>query len=691
MKFCLFLATSCVQEEVQKFYRDSLASLPRTEDISRRSSVNSNQRFSDNNQAVEKENFWDISLASPMEFEDSKLRSNKNFNESNFFTPAEQMQDKLQKDEMEWDRAEATIPGAVNKSSLMESMWENQKFSNVSMSRFFGLNSDTIGEIYPNNSPRKKTQDRVPLVDMTNSLEESLLDPQKFQDSIRCENIAKMIKKGHSPSSFINRVADFDFKEKPERDVEMRIDNTVINSTASNRSSMENTKNSFAADPLRRIENSFNFRIPEKSMQKKMCVMEDTPKTALEPMKRARSPSNDRRDFFAAKLRPPVPAPRKITPEKPCSPSNSIKTPIAVNMSQKPGTSKSFDISSMGTNSSQNRTHENMSSFQTISQSNRTYNTALGVTPKLSLPSYGLHSDNNQVPASPTLSTKSQSQMQSQNANVPGMLKKTTSELSSRSSKSEFEDDLVPLKTSIKQISWETTKLRKSSQKSFNIRNISIRRQTFTISVEGVGFQLYSELRGGTVVLAPSEVRTIYIEFCPRRIGSAKGTILVETAHGFTMKIPLYAFGGHASLNIHGNYSQFYFKKFKLIQYKILGVQKGPYGPHFLTMGNLQQLTESKCLEQIITISNTGNLPAFATLMIDNSKRGDFLSVEEDTVYVSPNQILVESGHDVIVKVRFEPTKEQVKHLIQRRLEVVTVGQICILFADEATRLRVLR
>lgn len=73
----------------------------------------------------------------------------------------------------------------------------------------------------------------------------------------------------------------------------------------------------------------------------------------------------------------------------------------------------------------------------------------------------------------------------------------------------------MPLKITHKKLSWETVKLRKSVNKSLNIQNISVKKLTLRVSVEGPGFQLdSSEIKMG-LVLFRSEVRSITVQFCP--------------------------------------------------------------------------------------------------------------------------------------------------------------------------------
>lgn len=682
------ILASSYSEDAREFYRQSLQnmSLPRTADLSRLSAVSLESNKNRNQE--EKKDFWDISMATPQEFDDSRLR---NLEDSRNFTPAEQMQQKLQEDELAWEQENADIPMAPPDSH--RTSFKENSLVNQSMGQFFQQKSDCLLEMIPKKSPEKRNP-RVAMVDVSNT-EDSILDGSSPLDRLNFQKLEKALAKLDSPTEFMNRLcgtgkmkpvqlselssfgsaANYDKPSVKKKEVAKKSqenskeyqeskenqDQNLGNSQKSPRKlqnfqksqklqeieaflaqnsqkspkSQKNldsdtiTDSMLDSDEISGLNQEFErlsypsaHKLPHPQIRglKRRNSQEDkeTPKTAISPLKRNRSPTGkiDRREIMAAKLRPPIPAPRNMTPEKSRDGCSDLEYFTAHSSSLPMPESRSLSLPSC--------------CFQ----------------PSLS---------------SPTNSLKT---------GEAASLKRTVSSCSSGSSRSEFEDDSNTLKVTNTRLSWETVKLRKTSTKSLNVKNCSIRKQNLKISVEGAGFKLYStELMGG-VTLSPSEVRSVSVEFCPTVIGPAIGSLLLETNLGIKIKVELYAYGGHASLNVEG-------------------IQKGPYGPHFLTMGNLGDLARKRMAEQIITITNSGNLSGFAVLGVDKSHHSDFLLA--DSISVEPKMLRIKPGETVEVKVKFKPSREEIKGLIQKGSEVLTIGEVFVMSGDEATRLRTMK
>ena len=60
-------------------------------------------------------------------------------------------------------------------------------------------------------------------------------------------------------------------------------------------------------------------------------------------------------------------------------------------------------------------------------------------------------------------------------------------------------------------------------------------------------------------------------------------------------------------------------------------------------------------------------------------------------ISVEPRQVYIEAGRSVEVVIKFRPNREAVKNIVKRKMDVTTIGEICVIFGDEATRLRVLK
>lgn len=143
-----------------------LSSLPRTEDMSFRSTM-STSSFPRN---ADRNDFWDDAKIAANSFNNQQVSM-----DSDEFQPAEKMMEQMADDEMEQQKEFATIP-RVKKTNSNESNWQERSSRQPEMS--FGQYCQDFGEdirdIYSSSSPTKKN--RVALVDMSNvdvSLESS--------------------------------------------------------------------------------------------------------------------------------------------------------------------------------------------------------------------------------------------------------------------------------------------------------------------------------------------------------------------------------------------------------------------------------------------------------------------------------------------------------------------------------------
>ncbi|XP_070492690.1 uncharacterized protein [Chironomus tepperi] len=170
--------------------------------------------------------------------------------------------------------------------------------------------------------------------------------------------------------------------------------------------------------------------------------------------------------------------------------------------------------------------------------------------------------------------------------------------------------------------------------------------------------------------MVPMEARTFKVKFMPSIVGPAQGSLIFEliTNKQCSKAIPLYAYGGHSSISIEG-------------------VQKGPFGPQFLTMGTVKDL--HSMIESRIRLVNKGTLPGFASLAFERTKLSDF--VLSDSISVEPKQLRIEPGRSADVKIRFKPSKSEVRKIISFNKDVTTIGEICVISGDEPTRLRILK
>lgn len=377
--------------------------------------------------------------------------------------------------------------------------------------------------------------------------------------------------------------------------------------------------------------------------QKRRCssVSNDTPKSALDKCMRSNSPTMQKElQEMAATL---------------------LKPSISDNVFKVPHSSNSARGDCINYSKSPSR-----SSRQEASLSSREYVTAMSMNSpveKLSLPSYGIVRPEN-IFTSPTSSMRSGLHL-SPDSSREGQLKRTVSQLSNGS---EFHDDVLPIKMkkSQKKLSWESVKLYQTVSKTVSIQNGSHKKLPLRVKVQGQGF---SVTPSDDFRMIPNEARTFEVKFCPNAVGASCGQLIFELAtNSKCMKaIPLYAYGGHTSIRFEG-------------------VQKGPVGPAFITMGSTKIL--NRVMEQQLTLKNSGTLPGFASLVFEKTKWSDFSLSESLTMH--PSEIRLAPNQSVEVNVRFKATKEEVRKILTLNKEITIVGEICIISGDEPTRVRLL-
>lgn len=431
-------------------------------------------------------------------------------------------------------------------------------------------------------------------------------------------------------------------------------------------------------DALRRDDNSYQGRGLKR---RSSSVSSDTPKTTLDKCMRSKSPTHHKelKAAAASMLKPKIADINGFKVPDVSRRSNDItnssrldifthKSPQQTRLKKNAwnsGFNSHRQLSEAEGPQSPNWSKQN-SSVSARSSSSREYVTAHSVlTPgeKYSLPNYGLVRSEN-VFTSPTSSYRSEHHI-SPNLSQEGQLKRTVSQLSNGS---EFHDDVLPIKIkrSNRKLSWETTKLYQASSKTISIQNGSNKKLHLRVKIEGAGFSVTprEEFR-----MIPLEARTFEIRFSPSISGPVMGTLIFELAsNSKCMKtIPIFAYGGHAAIRIEG-------------------VQKGPIGPAFVTMGQMKNL--NMMMEQQLKLTNHGTVPGFASLVFEKTKWSDFSM--SDSLRLDPPQVRLAPGESVNINIRFQASKEEIRKIVKLNKEITIVGEICLICGDEPTRLRLL-
>lgn len=246
--------------------------------------------------------------------------------------------------------------------------------------------------------------------------------------------------------------------------------------------------------------------------------------------------------------------------------------------------------------------------------------------------------------------------------------------LSRCSNSSEFshrDGKLLPLKVTNTSLCWGSTKLRTDVRKSMQVKNTSAKRLMVRLSIQGPGFQLVGR-ECHTLTLQSMECRTITINFCPTVSGAAVGALAfyaplgAQNSQQAGMEIPLYGYGGNASIAIQG-------------------LLKGPVGASFLTMGNVCELS-SGSLTASFKFYNKGPLPAFAGITVDSTV---LLKPRLNAVIeVRPSKIILPPHSEAVVQITFHPNREDVKNILKKTSQVLTLANMRIFCGDEPNRQR---
>ena len=383
-----------------------------------------------------------------------------------------------------------------------------------------------------------------------------------------------------------------------------------------------------------------------RGMKRRASLSSDiTPKTSQDKCLRSKSPTvqSELRAVAASLLKPELSAHKFKIP--------SLKTGDRPTFGISPKKASQEDFTSLIKSSQEDY------STGSKSPSSREYFSAMSINTageKLSLPSYGLA-------LSPSKSCRSHLSPDSSSSG----LKRTVSQLSNGS---EFQGDILPLriKKNQRKLSWESVKLYQSATKSITIQNGPQKKLSLRVKIQGAGFSVAPH---DYIRLIPNEARTFDVKFSPTANGPSCGQLIFELATDSKCSIivQLFAYGGHASIRIEG-------------------LQKGPIGPAFVTMGDVNMLNQA--LQQQIILRNSGTLPGFVSLFFEKTKWSDFSLSQSLTI--NPSTVRLAPGESTCVDIRFKATKEEIRKIFTLNKEITIVGEICVISGDEATRLRLL-
>ncbi|SPP87121.1 blast:Centrosomal protein of 192 kDa [Drosophila guanche] len=241
------------------------------------------------------------------------------------------------------------------------------------------------------------------------------------------------------------------------------------------------------------------------------------------------------------------------------------------------------------------------------------------------------------------------------------------------SNSSEFshrDGKLLPLKVTHTSLCWGSTKLRTDMRKSMQVKNTADKRLVVRLGIQGPGFQLVGS-DSSTITLQAMECRSIVINFCPTVCGAAIGAVSFYAPLGANssqpgMEIPLYGYGGNAAISIQG-------------------LLKGPVGASFLTIGDVCELSSGP-LTASFKFLNKGPLTAFVGISVDSTVLMKLRLSE--AFEVRPSKLILPPHTESTVQVIFRPNREDMKNILKKTSQVLTLANMRIFCGDEPNRQR---
>ncbi|EDX10749.1 GD12457 [Drosophila simulans] len=242
------------------------------------------------------------------------------------------------------------------------------------------------------------------------------------------------------------------------------------------------------------------------------------------------------------------------------------------------------------------------------------------------------------------------------------------------SNSSEFshrEGKLLPLKVTHTTLCWGSTKLRTDVRKSMQVKNTADKRLVIRLGIQGPGFQLVGS-DSSTITLQAMECRSVVINFCPTVCGAAIGALSFYAPSGAHnsnqpgLEIPLYGYGGSASITING-------------------LLKGPVGASFLTIGDVCELSAGP-LSASLKFHNKGPLTAFVGISVDSTVLMKLRLSE--AFEVRPSRLILPPNSERCVQILFRPNREDLKNILKKTAQVLTLANMRIFCGDEPNRQR---
>ena len=154
-------------------------------------------------------------------------------------------------------------------------------------------------------------------------------------------------------------------------------------------------------------------------------------------------------------------------------------------------------------------------------------------------------------------------------------------------------------------------------------------------------------------------------------MGPASGYIRFSPVKDYNLdriarQVALFGYGGNTALQLQGT-------------------SKGPVGGSFLKLGEWQDLT-NKCVDKSFEIYNKGPLSGVAIINIRSKSNSN--TNETSNVIIAPKKCIIGPDSSAKINVTFRPKRNDLKKLLMKQQNVLTVATLEVIYGDAPNRIR---
>lgn len=124
---------------------------------------------------------------------------------------------------------------------------------------------------------------------------------------------------------------------------------------------------------------------------------------------------------------------------------------------------------------------------------------------------------------------------------------------------------------------------------------------------------------------------------------------------------------------------------------QIQDIDRAPVGSPFLTLGDVQDLTQSQSLQRSFTLYNRGPLNGMAVIRVKAATKNGTI-IDPSNVFIHPNKCIIGPDSYQAITVTFQPRRSDLKKLLKSQSRsVITVASLELIYGDDPLRQRIAR